>query len=225
MFSFINKLTGNHNHRKIFLLIMSNVFGLGLLFFRMIYTSNTTFIFLVWNLFLASIPFIISTFYSNFDKKLKSGFFLLLTLAIWLPFFPNAPYILTDLFHLWQKNDIPLWFDLILILTFAWNGMLFGFFSLNQLHRIVVKRYNQLAGTAFVIFSLTAGSFGIYIGRYLRWNSWDIISHPLSLAYDIANVFIHPIRNSSVYGMTIFFSCFLLISYSMIQIAYSKSKR
>jgi uncharacterized membrane protein len=204
---------------------MSNVFGLGLLFFRMIYTSNTTFIFLVWNLFLASIPFIISSFYLRFDKNLKSGIFLLFTLIVWLPFFPNAPYILTDLFHLWQKNDIPLWFDLILILTFAWNGMLFGFFSLNQLHRIVVKRYNQLAGTAFVIFSLTAGSFGIYIGRYLRWNSWDIISHPLSLAYDIANVFIHPVRNSSVYGMTIFFSCFLLISYSVIQIAYSKNER
>lgn len=225
MFSFINKLLKRENSSKTVLLIMSNIFGIGLLLFRMIYTSNSTFIFLLWNLFLASIPFIISSFYSNFDKKLKSGFFLLLTLAIWLPFFPNAPYILTDLFHLWQKNDIPLWFDLILILTFAWNGMLFGFFSLNQLHRIVVKRYNQLAGTAFVIFSLTAGSFGIYIGRYLRWNSWDIISHPLSLAYDIANVFIHPIRNSSVYGMTIFFSCFLLISYSMIQIAYSKSKR
>ena len=88
------------SQKKTVLLIISTVFSLGLLIFRMIYTENITFIFLVWNLFLAWIPYIISNTYTKYDHQFKSRLMLFLTVMIWLPFFPNAPYILTDLFHL-----------------------------------------------------------------------------------------------------------------------------
>ncbi|MFH2143275.1 MAG: DUF1361 domain-containing protein [Bacteroidota bacterium] len=218
--SLLNKILERKKYRILLFLILSNFFGLGLLTFRMIFTSNLTFIFLIWNIFLAAIPFIISSVYSKYDKHFKSRIILFLTVIVWFPFFPNAPYIITDLFHLWQRNDIPLWFDLILILTFALNGMLFGFLSLYEFQKIIIRRFNAKIGWGFAICALIAGSFGVYIGRYFRWNSWDIIFNPISLARDIVNVFIHPIKNSSVFGMTIFFSCFFIISYAAIQFLY-----
>ncbi|MFH2094724.1 MAG: DUF1361 domain-containing protein [Bacteroidota bacterium] len=199
------------------MLIISSMFSAGLLLFRFIYTSNITFIFLGWNLVLAWIPFMISYAYSYYDERFRSRIILFFTIMIWFPFFPNAPYIITDLFHLWEKHDIPLWFDLILILSFAWNGILLGFLSLFEFQRIISRRISVFYGWAFAIAAIFAGSFGVYVGRYLRWNSWDIISHPLCLARDMADVVLHPVKNTSGWGMTLFLSCFFIVSYLSVR--------
>ncbi len=208
----------NHSKYKVlFLLIISTIFSMGVLFFRMSYTSSYTFIFLAWNLFLAWIPYIISFIYKRYDRYFKRRLVLFGSVMLWILFFPNAPYIITDLFHLWAKNDIPLWFDLILILSFAWTGILLGFASLIDFQIIITKRFNRFIGWGFAITSLISGSFGIYIGRYLRWNSWDIVTNPFALFNDIIHILIHPLRNISVYGLTILLSTFLIVAYLTIK--------
>ncbi len=211
------KIRRQKKEGALWVLIFSSLFSVALLIFRMTYTSRITFIFLGWNLFLAWLPFIISFVYSLYDKTFKSKIMLFFTVIVWLPIFPNAPYIITDLFHLWQKPGMPLWFDLILLLSFAWNGLVLGFFSLIILQRIIKRRFGNFISWSFAIVAIFTGSFGIYIGRYLRWNSWDIISNPLALARDMLDIIIHPFSNAAVYGMTIFFSCFFILGYLTVK--------
>ncbi len=151
-------------------------FALSLL--RVGITGSPRFLFLNWNLFLAFLPWMLSTLVIIYPKLQRSKLSLATLLFSWLLFFPNAPYILTDLFHLRLKTSVPVWFDLVLILSFAWTGLLMGFMSLLDIEAVLSRwmksRVVALTSTALLFI----GSFGIYVGRFLRWNSWDIISQP-----------------------------------------------
>lgn len=96
-------------------------------------------------------------------------------LVLWLLFLPNAAYIVTDLTH-WRKEKLlPVWYDWIFISALAWVGLFLAFLSIQVLHRIVAQKCGEAAGWMFVAFSLGASSFGIYAGRFFRWNSWDAL--------------------------------------------------
>lgn len=181
--------------------------------FRFIYSDTKTFLFLNWNLFLAFIPWALSTLLIIKPAIQKSKILIFLLLFIWILFFPNAPYILTDLFHLRLKLSMPIWFDSILILSFAWTGLLFGFLSLWDIEQILLKTMKKTTVTILSILLLFLGSFGIYIGRYLRWNSWDIITEPFRLAYDVGDRLINPFEHPRAWGMTILMGTFLNILY------------
>jgi uncharacterized membrane protein len=143
----------------------------------------------------------------------KPGLWSLSIVFIWLIFFPNAPYIVTDFFHLHQREGIPLWFDLLILAMFAWNGLIIGFLSLKDMHQMIAFNYGKKYGWVFTILVLLLSSFGIYIGRYLRYNSWDVFIAPYSLSGDIIKILIHPAQYKSAFGMTIGFSIFLMTSY------------
>ncbi len=198
-------------------LMASLLFSISLLVFRIWYSGNFDYTFLVWNLFLAFIPFAISTILILREEKIQSFFVLLMPITLWLIFFPNAPYILTDLFHLKAKNYVPLWYDLAIILSFAWNGLMLGFISLADIQKILTKRFNSLFGWTFAILAIVLGSFGVYIGRYLRWNSWDILTSPLDLVYDITERILNPLIYPRAWAMTIIFSAFLSLCYLLIK--------
>ncbi|GAB4294438.1 MAG: hypothetical protein Kow0068_19300 [Marinilabiliales bacterium] len=108
---------------------------------------------------------------------------------------------------------MPFWYALILILSFSFTGILFGFISLWDFQEYIKNKYNINYSWLFCIISITSGSFGVYIGRYLRWNSWDIFINPRDIASDIYNIIIEPHNNMAVYGMTIFLSCLIFIAY------------
>jgi len=151
--------------------------SLALITARVFVTHQITFVFLLWNLFLALIPFGISTMLGISAGPLR-GRLLLPVGAVWLLFFPNAPYILTDLFHLEPRSGVPYWYDLGLILSCAWNGLMLGYASLLEMQNLVRRRLGAGLGWAFVMVALVLSSFGIYLGRYLRWNSWDVLTNP-----------------------------------------------
>ena len=180
---------------------------------RFVYTDTRMFLFLNWNLFLASISWVLTTLLILKPRLRQSKFSLFALLCVWLLFFPNAPYILTDLFHLRLKLAMPVWFDLILILSFAWAGLLFGFLSLWDIELFLSRFIKRKYITSLSITLLFLGSFGIYIGRYLRWNSWDIISQPFALMYDIGDRIINPFSHPRAWGMTILMGIFLNILY------------
>lgn len=180
---------------------------------RCIYSDTNTFLFLNWNLFLAFIPWVLTTWLIIQPKIQKRKVVVGLVICLWLLFFPNAPYILTDLFHLKLTTSMPIWFDLVLILSFAWTGILFGFLSLWDIERMLSKSLKQKYISAISIFLLFLSSFGIYLGRFLRWNSWDIINSPFQLAYDIGDRFINPFVHPRTWGMTILMWLFLSMLY------------
>lgn len=198
---------------ELFFLFFLSIACLSLSLLRVFHTHSPMFIFLNWNLFLAFIPWALLQVVLINPSLQKNKGILYSLLATWLLFFPNAPYILTDLFHLQRNLDMPIWFDLILILSFAWTGLLFGFLSLWDLEKILSTRFKLVYVRSISILMLFAGSFGIYLGRYLRWNSWDILTEPLNIIYNISDRFINPWQHPRTWGMTIAMFFFLSMMY------------
>lgn len=187
-----------------------------LLLARIAHSDTGWFMFLGWNLFLAWIPLALSTLLRlRYERVSSNALFLFGVLAVWLLFFPNAPYIITDLQHLKVRDDAPFWFDLLLIVSFAWNGLMMGLLSLMDVQEVLARRYNaMMAWSASFVFILL-GSFGVYLGRFERWNSWDILSHPLSLFADIAQPLLNPYRYPRPVLMTVAYAAFLFVAYLM----------
>jgi uncharacterized membrane protein len=148
-----------------------------------------------------------------FKNKLKA----VAAISAWLLFIPNSFYILTDLFHLEDFPSAPKWFDLLLLLSFAWNGLLFGISSLRKmeviLHKVSGKRFSL-----FIVFTVMwLNAFGIYIGRFLRYNSWDVITQPFSLFREMLEVLLHPFKNKMEWGMIFCYAVFMTLLYITIK--------
>lgn len=208
------KLLKLHNRLNItLLLVIMSVSSFLLSLFRVYLTGSSFLLFLNWNLFLAFIPWFFTSIIILKPNLQKKKPVLLGLLFLWILFFPNALYILTDLFHLRASSLMPIWFDLILILSFAWIGLLFGFISLIDIEKLLAGYLNTNIISIISIFLLFTASFGIYIGRYLRWNSWDIIASPFSLFYDISERIINPLEHFGTWGMTILMGLLLNMFY------------
>jgi uncharacterized membrane protein len=206
------------------LLGIMSVFCLMLSLARCLATHSGYYLSLNWNLFLAFVPWAVTSFIvlnpSLTDRKL----ILMVLLAIWLVFFPNAPYILTDLFHLREKTNVPVWFDFILIFSFAWTGLMFGFISLMEIETILEKFMKRPLVNISIVILLFIGSYGIYLGRYLRWNSWDIVQEPKELAKDIAGQLLSPANHPRTWIMTILFGILLNFMYWSLKLIVHKNK-
>lgn len=183
-----------------------------LIVFRVFLTHRISLVFLIWNLFLAAIPLGLTLLLGLMPPETRRRW-LLPVGGLWLLFFPNAPYILTDLLHLGEYPGIPRWYDLTLILTAAWNGLMLGYASLLDMQRFVEERLGWVSGWAFSTFTLMLSAYGVYLGRFLRWNSWDIVTNPFSLAYDIIDTLLHPTHHPRAWGVTLLLGVFLLLGY------------
>src|SRR5829696_1380945 len=157
------------------LLMLSCFFSIGLTAIRIIYTDQWRFAWLTWNLFLALVPYLLTRFAMHHLSWIESKVKFALLFVTWLLFIPNSFYIITDLFHLEMAEHIPLWFDLALIFSFAWNGILLGIISVRQMEKMVQLNFHFIAEWQFVYPIMLLNAFGIYIGRYLRYNTWDVI--------------------------------------------------
>lgn len=193
------------------LLILMTLFCFSLSAFRYYISDTKVFLFLNWNLFLAWIPLLLSSFILAF--KIRSTISLLFIIVVWILFFPNSPYILTDLFHLRARNEMPIWYDLIVILSYAWTGLICGFISLNDIEKRLSEygKINIINGV--IVFFLFMSSFGVYLGRFLRWNSWDVLNNPFGLFSDIVVRFIYPMEYTKTWGVTLLMGIMLNFMY------------
>jgi len=192
------------------MLALSITFTFLLLGARVIYAHELTYIFYVWNLFLAIIPV---WFAGRLRKRDKIDIKSLFIMACWLVFFPNAPYVITDIFHFHQRPGVPLWYDLLLVLSAAWSGLMAGFISLHFvdgfLHNYAGKKWR----VALTLMFLFAASAGIYIGRFLRLNSWNVVTKPFKLVRLGINYTFNPFDHTEAWGFCIACTIFLALLY------------
>ena len=186
--------------------------------YRIYLASDSLAVGLLWNLFLAAVPLVWSAaFQTTIERKrpfLAGVFFLL-----WLLFLPNAPYILTDLIHLASYQRSHLWSALTMILSCAGAGLALGYLSLISVHNVIKQKFGEAIGWAVVIGSLMLCSFGIYLGRFLRWNSWDALTNPIQLAKAVAGQFINSSPHPHPLSVTLITGIGLTIGYMALRIA------
>lgn len=198
-------------------LLLSCCFSILLLAVRIIVTGSLMYGFLAWNLFLASIPYAITKRLFKKESPVKAGMKFILQFLLWLIFIPNSFYIITDLFHLDEGPAAPQWYNLALIFSFAWNGLLLGIISLRQMEKIMELFIPAKLSWVFLYTIMWLNALGIYIGRYLRFNSWDVIADPLELTTDIIYLCIHPLRNIREWGMITCYTILMIIVYQSIK--------
>ena len=191
---------------------------IGLVVARVAYSETGRHTGLVWNLFLAWIPFMLAYFAHMVSWRKASLYLVIPVIAfLWLIFFPNAPYMLTDLQDLARRSfDAPLWYDVIIVVWASWTGMLLGVISLYLMQDIIIRTFGRITGWIFVFVISALSSFGIYIGRFVRLNSWDILQNPTEVAQEILGLVIDPSRRLAAFTVlyTIFFLFVFLLLYS-----------
>jgi uncharacterized membrane protein len=195
------------------LLLLSSLFSLLLLAIRIIATGRLLFLFLPWNLFLAFVPYFIVNKLLQQPGWIEDRRKFIPVFLCWLLFIPNSFYILTDLYHLDLSRSAPRWFDLTLIFSFAWNGLLLGVLSVRRMEWVMQIFLQRKTALFFLYPVMWLIAWGIYIGRYLRFNSWDIITNPLSLLAETGQMFTDPLRYSYAWAMIFCFSVFMTLLY------------
>jgi uncharacterized membrane protein len=191
----------------------SCLFSVAMVGFRVLYSGHTFFLFLVWNLFLAYIPYVISSLLLKRIDWIENTPKLIFISIAWLLFIPNSFYIITDLVHLEYRYVAPFWYDLMLILSFVWNGILLGILSVRQMEKIIAAKWQVKTEVYFIYPVMFLNALGVYIGRYLRFNSWDVVTNPFQLASDIIYLFVHPVQNRFDWSMILCYSLFMTLVY------------
>lgn len=191
-------------------LALASVTGVLLLAARVWHSGRGQHLYLVWNLFLAWVPLWLAwlAVRAGIFTRAGVGFGLL-----WLLFFPNAPYVVTDLGHLHERPPVPLWFDIVLLQLFILTSLTAGFLSLNLMQRAVASARGALAGWLFAALALALAGLGIYLGRVLRWNSWDLATQPLNLLEDVGTLILYPRSNRPALRFCAGFTGFLWLAY------------
>jgi uncharacterized membrane protein len=200
--------------QSLYPVILSSLLACGIFAGRVYLSWSLTYRFLVWNLCLAWIPYVCSLGIAYLSQRqTQHGWYLAIPAGLWLIFFPNAPYLLTDLWHLGTRPPVPVWYDLGMFIAFAWTGCFLGIISLRVMQMLVKTRLGWLASWIFVLATLGLSGLGLYLGRFLRWNSWDLMLHPFSILADVTAWLIHPRSHLQMYGFTLLFTAVLLICY------------
>lgn len=214
------------SYKKIALVFFVYLFlsfaGCVMVVFRAVYVKDIKYIFLIWNLFLAWIPLCLSLImtyiYSFYGRGTWRSIVMFTIGIIWIIFYPNAPYIITDFIHLSGTKyytatvgynvSFIVWYDFIMFSLFILTGFLLGFVSLYIMQRLIQDRYSRWLGWLFSSGTLFLSSFGIYLGRFIRWNSWDVLLNPFSLIDSILESF-----HMHAFAFTVTFGLFLLLIY------------
>jgi uncharacterized membrane protein len=186
---------------------------IGTIAFRIAYTGRTEHIMIEWNLFLAWVPFVLALIVYDRARAGASTSALWGASVLWLLFLPNAPYLVTDLKHIDGFGGVQALYDVVLLVSAAATGLLLGLTSLFLMHSVARRMVRAFSAWAFVVGVLVLSSFGIYLGRVQRWNSWDVFVRPGYLFSEIAGGLLHPLSHPRPITVTLLFTSFLLASY------------
>jgi uncharacterized membrane protein len=219
VFYLTHRLRGAHrflSKHAFYPLLLSSALACAILVARMRLSHSPAYVFLIWNLILAWVPYYWSLATAALHQRRPAAWWLLLApAALWLLFFPNAAYLVTDFVHLRPKEPIPLWFDIGLLAIFAWSGCFLAVVSLRTMQALVATFLGRLASWLFVAAVFGLNGLGIYLGRFLRWNSWDLFLEPRGVLSDALAIVTHPLENRQATGVICMFGALLLVCYVM----------
>jgi len=199
-------------------LVALSVAGLAMLKFRIEHTGSLRYEFMTWNLALAWIPMAAAGVVEPLAGSSRRGVraLSLLPAAVWLVFLPNAPYLATDLSHVSQSTSMPFLYDVAMMLAFAATGVLLGLASLLFMQDVVAIHAGRAASWLFVAGSLLLTSFGIYLGRVERLNSWDVFSSPAPVLNEVWLHLRDPFGSSRAFEFTLLITLMLLAAYLLL---------
>lgn len=201
--------------RHYIMLLFITTFCFGMLMIRATITHSLFYFFLVWNLFLAAVPFAITTFMLNRSGVQQSRLLFYTAFISWLLFLPNAPYLITDFIHLGKNPGVPLWFDVLLLISFAITGLLLAVASMRSMHTMLIARFSSGFAAKAMIAACFLSGFGVYLGRVLRYNSWDVLHRPFELAGDILMSLVAADSYRTAWGITLGFGTLMYLLYML----------
>ena len=195
---------------------MSLGIPLGLIALRMCLTHSLTYGFYFWNLFLAVIPLVASSFLDP-EASLYS-IRNLACLRIWVCFLPNAPYLITDMVHFQQRPPVPVYLDEVIVYASAWNGVFLAYASVMRVEGWLLGRYASRPVDIAIIAVFLLCGLGVYLGRYERWNSWNILTRPYALGKDIGLKVLFPVRYRQTWAVSLLFGGLLWVGYGFLKV-------
>lgn len=204
-------------HRLIAAVTAMSLTGVLLLVLRIIDSNSTRYVFLVWNLLLAAVTPLLAWWLVRRVRRYGWAHWKQFYLTIiWIVFLPNSFYILTDFIHLRQTYEASLLYDIVMLTSFALSGLIMGFISVYLIHVELGKRLRPpqtwvVIGTIFL-----ASSFAICLGRFTRWNTWDIFLKPAGLLFDVSDRVVNPSAHGETYVVTAVFFVLLFSVYWVI---------
>jgi uncharacterized membrane protein len=179
--------------------------------------SSLDYDYLVWNLFLAWLPLIFAVrLVSLLRHKLWSSWEALTVSILWLVFLPNSFYMISDFIHLQGVQRVDVLYDAVMFTSFIYTGVVLGFSSLYLIHIQLHRRLSAVRATFWVIATLLVCSAAVYVGRDLRWNSWDLLTNPGGLMFDISDRLQHPAAYPQMLTTVITFFILLASMYSLL---------
>lgn len=187
-------------------LAFSSLASVGLFVVGAISNHSSTFAYLNWNLFLAWVPLIFTLWLEKVLRgNLWSSWRALILTILWLGFLPNTFYMISDFIHVQDVQRVDLLYDVVMFSSFIFNGVILGFVSLFLVHKELLKRLSKRVSTLLVALILLACSFAIYLGRDLRWNTWDVLINPASVLFDVSDPVINPRAHPQTFSTTLSF--------------------
>ena len=217
-----NTLIHMNTQRKItMVLAVFTMFCIAMEMTRMYYSFSLSYIFLIWNLILAWMPYLLSIEFMKHDIQAKKILSFSI-IGLWVLFLPNGPYIITDLIHLRNREPIPMWYDVLLVSTFAWHGLLLTLLSVRNMHHKLSHHFSPLKLSAGLLLLFLSSGYGLYLGRFLRWNSWDVFLRPFHLLHDSLIDLIHPFHHPRPILVTVIVCIILSFSYSIFYLINPK---
>jgi uncharacterized membrane protein len=179
------------------------------------HTGDHFYAFLVWNLVLAWVPLVLALG-AYAAARGRHGAATVVLGVLWLLFFPNAPYLLTDFIHLHESTATPLWYDALMLAAFAWTGLALGFASLYVMQTIWERATSPAVSWLGVVGALALASFGVYLGRFLRFNSWDALVRPGRIAHVVRTELENPFSHPRLVGALVVLTGALTIAYAVV---------
>lgn len=206
-------------------ILIASATALCLYLLRYAFTGDVMFGFMAWNLVLSLLALLAAVVCSA-SASAQQNKQALIAGIIWLLMLPNTFYMLTDFIHVKDAGDITVMFDIVMVGLFAMNGFLHGLLSLFLMHRLLLKKTSPKRSLAVVGTVILLASFAVDMGRYLRWNSWDVLLHPAGLLVDVSDTILHPITYDRSYLVTaVFFvtiSSLYAVFWQLTKVQYKK---
>ena len=205
--------------------LRSSVFMLGvlvtwcaaLILARWGWLGTRHFAFLGWNLILAAIPYAAALAFERLGTaRTRRGASWLVGL-VWLLFLPNAPYLVTDLMHLGARPPVPIWFDALLVVSVTGTGVLLGCASVAIVQRTLARAIGRPWALSLTVLACMLSGFGVYLGRFRRWNSWDLVTDPTSLLSDVLMRLAAPASHPRMFAVTLLYGVGFLLACAVVQ--------